>query len=103
MESVSPSSEYLRWPSCILVVSAVGDFLHHGGGCSPRLIVGRLAHLCLHFGIVHDGWDGLENVHWYTRTRRLTILHLTHPSLEVVDAEVAHLVANIIPIHGCGV
>jgi len=33
------------------------------------------------------------------RTRRLTILHLTDTSLEVVDAQVAHLVANIVPIH----
>lgn len=83
-------------------MSAVGDFLHHGGGCSPGLIVGRLAHFGLHFGVVHDGWDSSEYTQYHMRTYRLTILHLTHASLQVVDAEVAHLVAKIVPIHDCG-
>lgn len=102
LESVSPSSKVLQWPSRLLVVSAVGDFLHHGGGGSPRLIVGCLAHLGLHFGIVHDGWLGLGHGRYHMWSCRLTILHLTHASLQVVDAEVAHLVAKIVPIHGCG-
>lgn len=44
----------------------------------------------------------LEDTQYYMRPSTLTILHLANPSLEVVDAEVADLVANVVPIHGCG-
>jgi hypothetical protein len=32
-----------------------------------------------------------------------TILHFTDASLEVVDRQVADLIAQVIPVHGCGV
>jgi hypothetical protein len=44
-----------------------------------------------------------EDIRDYMRLCRPTILYFTDASLEVVDAQVAHLVAEIVPIHSCRV
>jgi hypothetical protein len=44
-----------------------------------------------------------EDIRDHMRMCRPTILHLTDTSLEVVDAQVAHLVTDVVPIHGCRV
>lgn len=45
----------------------------------------------------------LEQSRCHHATHEPTILHLTDSSLEVVHGEIAHLVADVVPVHDCGV
>jgi hypothetical protein len=68
---------------------------------TPRLVVGRLAHLGLHLGVVHHGCSASASASWPSVSKH-TILGLAESRLEVVEREIAHLVLEAVEIHGGG-
>lgn len=74
------------------------------GLLTPWLVVGCLAHLGLHLGVVHDGCRALALASWRSLvSRERTILGFAETGLEVVEREIAHLVLQAAEIHGGGV
>ena len=60
---------------------------------TPRFVIGGLSNLCLHLGIIHDGWkDRLalapKRVNFEGQR---TILNFPHAGFEIVEGEIAHL------------
>jgi hypothetical protein len=68
---------------------------------TPRLVVGRLAHLGLHLGVVHHRCSASAIASWPSVSKH-TILGLAESRLEVIEREVAHLVLEGVEIHGGG-
>jgi hypothetical protein len=68
---------------------------------TPRLVVGRLADLGLHLGVVHHSCSASASASWPSVSKH-TILGLAKPRLEVVEREIAHLVLEAVEIHGGG-
>jgi hypothetical protein len=71
---------------------------------TPGLIVGGLSHFRLHLCVVHDSCQGASASCFEgadSRCPRLTILDLSHTSLDVVEREIGHFVLETGEIH-CG-
>jgi hypothetical protein len=102
----------------VLVEGRVGNLLQHRRGCTwplsapanarksvcrtPRLVVGGLAHLGLHLGVVHHRCDASAIASWPCLLSMRTILGFPESRLEIVEREIAHLVLEAVEIHVCG-
>lgn len=57
-------------------------------------------YLRLHFGIVHDGWEGhVSRAFSCSSGWMITILNLSHTGFQVVQCQIADLIFQTIKIH----
>lgn len=60
----------------------------------------KSTHLRLHFGVVHDGWEGRQLwLQLYFPNCRLTILDFSHTGFQIIQRQVADLIFQTVEIH----
>lgn len=82
-----------------------GSLLVASRTCQPRLIENDSTqantYLCLHFGIVHNGWEeeavSVEGQHLHLFL--LTILYLSHTGFQIIQCQITDLLFQATKIH----